>query len=326
MTPAVTINATVRAGGVHEPSDRTGLAYLAGRVLDRGTEHRTADQLAEELDERGVSLRIASSRHATILSCTCLSEDFDDVLALVLDVVRAPVFPEAEVAKRKAECLSGDPSGRGQSVGPRRRDALRDAVRRLASVRAEGQGHDRDRRGHRARRPGVVPRRTVHAGGVVAGDRRPRRRRARAHARVTRARWLDGGVAGDGRASGAAPRARARAACNRPSGEVPVRDRLRLHCDSPSRSALRRVFRAEQHLRSVRSRWPPGGEHPRTPGHGVLRLQLARSERRRRAAHRARRRRSRQRRASARSHRSRSARDGHVGADGAWSWPRRSSS
>ena len=75
-------------------------------MLDRGTEHRTADQLAEELDERGVSLRIASSRHATILSCTCLSEDFDDVLALVLDVVRAPVFPEAEVAKRKAECLS----------------------------------------------------------------------------------------------------------------------------------------------------------------------------------------------------------------------------
>ncbi len=106
MTPAVTINVTVRAGGVHEPSDRTGLAYLAGRVLDRGTAHRTADQLAEELDERGVSLRIASSRHATILSCTCLSEDFDDVLALVLDSVRAPVFPEPEVAKRKAECLS----------------------------------------------------------------------------------------------------------------------------------------------------------------------------------------------------------------------------
>jgi len=106
MTPAVTINVTVRAGGVHEPSDRTGLAYLAGRVLDRGTAHRTADQLAEELDERGVSLRIVSSRHATILSCTCLAEDFDDVLALVLDIVRAPVFPEAEVAKRKAECLS----------------------------------------------------------------------------------------------------------------------------------------------------------------------------------------------------------------------------
>lgn len=105
-TPAVTINATVRAGGVHEPSDRPGLAYLLGRVLDRGTESRTADVLAEELDDRGVSLRVTTSRHATVVGCTCLSEDFDRVLAIVLDIVRRPLFPEHEFAKRQVECLS----------------------------------------------------------------------------------------------------------------------------------------------------------------------------------------------------------------------------
>ena len=106
MTPAVTINATVRAGGVHEPSDRLGLASLVGRVLDRGTERRTAEMLAGELDDRGVSLRVASSRHATIVSCTCLSEDFEHVLAIVLDIVRHPVFPAQEVSKRQADCIS----------------------------------------------------------------------------------------------------------------------------------------------------------------------------------------------------------------------------
>ena len=106
MTPAVTINATVAAGGIHEPSDRLGLAYLVGRVLDRGTSGRSAEVLAEELDDRGVSLRIASSRHATILTCTCLSEDFEHVLAIVLDVLRNPVFPEQEVSKRQADCIS----------------------------------------------------------------------------------------------------------------------------------------------------------------------------------------------------------------------------
>ena len=105
-TPAVTINATVRAGGVHEPSDRPGLAYLLGRVLDRGTESRSADVLAEELDDRGVSLRVTTSRHATIVGCTCLAEDFDRVLAIVLDIVRRPLFPEHEFAKRQVECLS----------------------------------------------------------------------------------------------------------------------------------------------------------------------------------------------------------------------------
>ena len=105
-TPAVTINAMVQAGGVHEPSDRPGLAYLTGRVLDRGTVHRSAEVLAEELDDRGVSLRVATSRHTTVVSCTCLSEDFDDVLAIVVDIVRHPVFPEHEVSKRQADCIS----------------------------------------------------------------------------------------------------------------------------------------------------------------------------------------------------------------------------
>jgi len=106
LAPAVTINATVSAGGIHEPSDRLGLAYLVGRLLDRGTSRRSAEVLAEQLDDRGVSLRVASSRHATILTCTCLSEDFEDVLAIVLDTVRNPVFPEPEVSKRQAECVS----------------------------------------------------------------------------------------------------------------------------------------------------------------------------------------------------------------------------
>jgi zinc protease len=105
-TPAVAINATFRAGSVHEPAHLPGLAYLTGRVIDRGTERRTANVIAEELDERGVSLRIASTRQTMTLSCTCLSEDFADVLAIVMDVARRPTFPEEELAKRRAEAVT----------------------------------------------------------------------------------------------------------------------------------------------------------------------------------------------------------------------------
>ena len=105
-TPAVSINATFRAGGIHEPDDLTGLAYLTGRVIDRGTERRSADEIAGELDQRGVSLRIATTRHLMTLSCTCLAEDFEDVLAIVMDVARRPAFPEEELAKRRAESMT----------------------------------------------------------------------------------------------------------------------------------------------------------------------------------------------------------------------------
>src|SRR4051812_8146650 len=87
-TPAVAINATFLAGSLYDPDHLPGLAYLTGRVIDRGTERRSADVIAEELDERGVSLRIGSTRHNMTLSCTCLAEDFTDVLAIVMDVVR----------------------------------------------------------------------------------------------------------------------------------------------------------------------------------------------------------------------------------------------
>ncbi len=105
-TPAVSINATFLAGSQQEPDGLSGLAYLTGRVIDRGTERLTADVIANELDHRGVSLRIGSTRHTMTISCTCLGEDFEDVLAIVMDIARRPTFPEEELAKRRAEAIT----------------------------------------------------------------------------------------------------------------------------------------------------------------------------------------------------------------------------
>jgi zinc protease len=106
MTPAVTISAVFRAGSTHDPADHAGLAYLTGRVIDRGTEHRSAAVIAHELDERGVALKASTNRHGLVLTCTCLAEDFSDVLDVVLDVARFPVFPEPEIARRRAEAVT----------------------------------------------------------------------------------------------------------------------------------------------------------------------------------------------------------------------------
>lgn len=105
-TPAVTILATFLAGGLYEPADLSGVAYLTGRVLDRGTELRSAEMISEQLDDRGVALKVSTSRHTMALGCTCLTEDFDDVLSIVLDVARRPLFPDAEIAKRRAEIVT----------------------------------------------------------------------------------------------------------------------------------------------------------------------------------------------------------------------------
>jgi zinc protease len=106
IAPSVTINAAFLGGGLYEPPEQIGLAYLVARVIDRGTEHRSADAIAEELEDRGVALRVGSNRHHLTLSCTCLAEDFDDVLAILVDVARRPSFPDVEIAKRREEAIT----------------------------------------------------------------------------------------------------------------------------------------------------------------------------------------------------------------------------
>ena len=105
-TPAVTIYAAVHAGTLYDPPDATGLAHFVSRTIDRGTVAYGADQIAEELDNRGVSLGVTVNRHVLSLVCTCLVEDFDRVLALIAEIVMRPTFPAGEVDTRRGEIVT----------------------------------------------------------------------------------------------------------------------------------------------------------------------------------------------------------------------------
>ena len=109
------------------------------------------------------------------LSCTCLAEDFEDVLAIVMDVARRPTFPEAELVKRRAEAITA-----------LRQDEDNPAVRAVEALSEllYGAGHPYGRRAkgtvetlERIDRAAIgrVPRALRPPGGLVAGHRRRRR-------------------------------------------------------------------------------------------------------------------------------------------------------
>jgi zinc protease len=104
--PAVSINATFFAGSAQDPPALPGVAYLTRRVIDRGAAHRSAVQIADALDDRGVSLRVSAARDMFSVSCDCLSEDVNDLLALIADIIREPLFPQAELDKRRIEAIT----------------------------------------------------------------------------------------------------------------------------------------------------------------------------------------------------------------------------
>ena len=105
-TPAVTINIAISAGSICDPPDASGAMYLLSKVIDRGTTTRSADDIAEALDSRGISLGVTVTRHLFSFICTCLADDFHDVMSLLADIVRTPSFPDEQLATRKGEVIT----------------------------------------------------------------------------------------------------------------------------------------------------------------------------------------------------------------------------
>jgi len=105
-SPAVTINIAIRAGSICDPPDATGAMHLLSKVIDRGTAERSADDIAEALDSRGISLGVVVTRHLFSFVCTCLADDFPDVMAILADIIRIPSLPPAELATRKGEVMT----------------------------------------------------------------------------------------------------------------------------------------------------------------------------------------------------------------------------
>ena len=105
--PAVAVMVSVPAGTAADPPELDGVAHFLSKVIDRGTASRDADAIADLLDSRGVSLTAAAMRHALVLSCTCLTEDFPSMLELMADMARNPSLPEREIETRRGEIVTG---------------------------------------------------------------------------------------------------------------------------------------------------------------------------------------------------------------------------
>ena len=105
-TPAVAVTLSMRAGSIADPAGQPGLTWLLSRVIDRGTATRSAAEIAEELDGRGITLTVVVTRHLFTIGCTCLAEDFEPVLALLGDILMSPSLPEREIATRKGEVIT----------------------------------------------------------------------------------------------------------------------------------------------------------------------------------------------------------------------------
>ena len=105
-SPSFVMEGTMLAGAVSEPPQLSGLADLTSRMLMRGTEKRPFAQIYEELESNGASLGFGSGYHTISFSANALIEDFDLLLDMINQSLRAPTFPESQFSKLKGETLT----------------------------------------------------------------------------------------------------------------------------------------------------------------------------------------------------------------------------
>ena len=105
-SPTLALRASLPAGRVLDPEDRSGLAPMTAAMLSRGTEHRSALEIATLLEDVGATLSAGAESLATMLSGRAESRDFDRLMDLLAETLQSPMFPSVELGRLKGQSLA----------------------------------------------------------------------------------------------------------------------------------------------------------------------------------------------------------------------------
>jgi predicted Zn-dependent peptidase len=95
----------VRTASAHEPRAKMGVSHLLEHMVFKGTERRSARQLALELEVRGGQLDAYTSRDHTNYQAHVLDADLPRALDVLTDLVRRPLLREEDLALERKVVL-----------------------------------------------------------------------------------------------------------------------------------------------------------------------------------------------------------------------------
>ncbi len=111
----VSFQIRVMAGLADEPADKLGIAGIVEQTLRKGTQNKSARELADAFDTIGVQTGGGVGRQSTVYRCTCLPEYLDEALALHAEMLGQPSFPDVfckvgvELTLQELTALEDDP-------------------------------------------------------------------------------------------------------------------------------------------------------------------------------------------------------------------------
>lgn len=95
----------VSAGGRHERVEQNGIAHFLEHMAFKGTQRRSALQIAEEIEDVGGYINAYTSREVTAYYARVLKDDVALALDLIGDIVLNPIFDPREIEVERGVIL-----------------------------------------------------------------------------------------------------------------------------------------------------------------------------------------------------------------------------
>ena len=106
-SPSVSVHASFNAGAAFETEEEAGLARITARMLERGTQRASFDQISERLESLGAQAGGSAGRETADFGARGLAANLDLVLATLAEIWRQPTFPPDQLELLRGETITG---------------------------------------------------------------------------------------------------------------------------------------------------------------------------------------------------------------------------
>lgn len=102
---SIALGIWVKSGSRYENDSNNGVSHFIEHMMFKGTDHRSAKQLAEEMDRVGGQINAFTSKEYTCFYTVSLDTHFDQSLDILHDMLKNSLFKEEDITKEKGVIL-----------------------------------------------------------------------------------------------------------------------------------------------------------------------------------------------------------------------------
>lgn len=105
--PLVTASLVALGGSATDPAGKAGASSLAADLMTKGTQTRSATEIARAVESLGGSIESSASDDGASIDLTVPSAQVDTAMTILADVATHPTFAPAEIERARSQTIDG---------------------------------------------------------------------------------------------------------------------------------------------------------------------------------------------------------------------------